>query len=161
MRFAAGIRPVALSCMLFAVGGLPPLVSAEPQTENRPVFFSLTELKAVGNGHFVANADINNTSVTVMVDTGASAVALSFEDADSVGLHPAQLTYDVPVSTANGSAYAARVTLDKVEIDGVRVRDVEGFVMPQGAMRGSLLGMSFLGRLSSFKVQDGVLTLKN
>jgi aspartyl protease family protein len=65
------------------------------------------------------------------------------------------------VSTANGQAMAARVTLRRVEIDGVRVDDVEGMVMPEGAMRGSLLGMSFLSRLSGFKVEDGVLHLKN
>ena len=49
----------------------------------------------------------------------------------------------------------------KVEIDGVRVSDVQGVVMPEGVMRGSLLGMSFLSKLQSFKVEDGVLYLKN
>lgn len=163
MRIAAGLRPVVLAALFFAVGGLPPLVSAETNStfSARPSIFSLTELKSGDNGHYVTTANINNNAITVMVDTGASAVALSYEDADTAGLRPSQLTYDVPVSTANGATMAARVVLDKVEIDTVRVRDVEGFVMPEGAMNGSLLGMSFLGKLSSFKVEDGVLTLKN
>ena len=163
MRIAAGLRPVVLAGLFLAAGGLPPLVSAETSLTqtNMPMFLAFTELKAVENGHFVTNADVNNTSISVLVDTGASAVALSYEDAEAVGLHPSRLTYDVPVMTANGAANAARVTLEKVEIDSVRVRDVEGFVMPEGAMRGSLLGMSFLSKLSSFKVEDGVLTLKN
>jgi aspartyl protease family protein len=96
-----------------------------------------------------------------MVDTGASAVALSYEDAQDVGLHPGNLDFNIPVSTANGVVKAAGVSLDKVEIDGVRVSDVQGLVMPEGVMRGSLLGMSFLGKLKSFKVEDGVLYLKN
>ena len=71
------------------------------------------------------------------------------------------LTYDVPVATANGLAKAAKVKLDKVEIDGVRLDDVQALVMPEGALTGTLLGMSFLSRLSSFKSEGGVLTLKN
>ena len=53
-----------------------------------PSLFSVTELKADGSGHYFANADINGTSIPVMVDTGASGVALSYEDAEKVGLRP-------------------------------------------------------------------------
>jgi aspartyl protease family protein len=120
-----------------------------------------TALKAGQNGHFFVKAEINGRTVKVLVDTGASAVALSYEDAKAIGLRPGSLDYDIPVSTANGIAKAAGVSLDKVEIDGVRVSDVQGLVMPEGVMRGSLLGMSFLGKLKSFKVEDGVLYLKN
>jgi aspartyl protease family protein len=88
-------------------------------------------------------------------------VALSYEDAERVGLKPKNLTFDVGVSTANGIAKAARVLLREVEIDNVRVDDVEGLVLPKGAMRGTLLGMSFLSRLKSFSVEDGRLILKN
>jgi aspartyl protease family protein len=124
------------------------------------LLMSATELKANDSGHFVTTADINGTDIKVLVDTGATVVALSYEDANDVGLHPSNLTYDVPVNTANGSTEAARVRLDKIEIDGVRVDGVDGLVMPEGALNGTLLGMSFLGRLSSFKVEDGVLSLK-
>jgi aspartyl protease family protein len=120
-----------------------------------------TELKADAGGHFITRADIEGATLNVLVDTGASAVALSYEDADRAGLHPLSLRYDVPVATANGLAQAARVTLRRVEIDRVLVRDVDGLVLPQGAMNGTLLGMSFLSRLRSFKVEDGVLTLED
>jgi aspartyl protease family protein len=122
---------------------------------------AMTELKAGQGGHFFTSADINGTSVKVLVDTGATAVALSYEDARSVGLSPGSLDYDVPVSTANGMAKAARVRLDRVVIDGVEVEDVDGLVLPEGALAGTLLGMSFLSRLSSFRVEDGVLYLKD
>jgi aspartyl protease family protein len=123
--------------------------------------FAVTELNASAGGHYITTADINGTSVRVLVDTGATAVALSYEDAQSVGLRPHTLDYDVAVATANGVTKAARVTLRKVEIDNVKVEDVDGLVLPEGAMQGTLLGMSFLGKLQSFKVEDGVLHLKN
>jgi aspartyl protease family protein len=124
------------------------------------LLMSATELKQGDNGHFAAEATINGTDIRVLVDTGATDVALSYEDATEVGLHPANLDYDVPVATANGMTKAAQVVLDKVDIDGVRVENVNGLVLPEGALHGTLLGMSFLGRLSSFKIEDGVLYLK-
>jgi aspartyl protease family protein len=147
-----------LSAALIALSSLPHATSPEaPELR----LFPLTELKAVSGGHFITTAEINGRDIDVMVDTGATAVALSYEDAETAGLRPSSLDYTVTVSTANGLAKAAPVTLEKVEIDGVRVSDVNGLVMPEGAMRGSLLGMSFLGRLQSFRVEDGVLYLKN
>jgi aspartyl protease family protein len=122
---------------------------------------SVTELKADSRGHYIAQAEIEGTSVTVIIDTGATAVVLSYDDADNAGLKPFSLKFDIPVATANGVVKAARVNLRKVEVDNVLVRDVEGFVMPEGAMKGTLLGMSFLGRLSRFKIEDGVLHLEN
>ncbi len=120
-----------------------------------------TELKADQGGHFITSADINGTAVKVLVDTGATVVALSFEDADDVGLKPSSLDFNIPVSTANGVAHAARVRLEQVEIDGIEVEDVDAMVLPEGALTGTLLGMSFLSRLDSFKVEDGILYLKN
>lgn len=126
-----------------------------------PAFASVAELKANGQGHFITKAEINGRAILVMIDTGATAVALSYEDAQDAGLRPGSLDFDIPVGTANGITKAARIMLDRVEVDGVRVRDVEGLVLPEGAMQGSLLGMSYLIRLRSFKVEDGVLTLKD
>ena len=137
-----------------------PLAGLRPSLD-APALYSATELKADSSGHYFAAADINGTTIPVMVDTGASGVALSYEDADKVGLRPHMLDYDTPINTANGIVKAARVTLRRVEVDNVRVRDVEGVVLPEGALRGSLLGMSFLGRLSSFRIENGVLYLKN
>lgn len=146
------------SAALIAFGSLPHGTAPEaPELR----LFPLTELKAVSGGHFITKAEINGRDIDVMVDTGATAVALSYEDAETAGLRPSSLDYTITVSTANGLAKAAPVTLEKVEIDGVRVTDVNGLVMPEGAMRGSLLGMSFLGRLQSFRVEDGILYLKN
>ena len=159
MRLSGALPPVVLAFLFTIAGGLPsvaPTTAAEMLQLN-----AATELKVGQNGHFVVKAEINGRNVKVLVDTGASAVALSYQDAKDIGLHPGSLDYRIPVSTANGVVKAAGVNLDKVEIDGVRVSDVQGLVMPDGAMRGSLLGMSFLSKLKSFKVEDGVLYLKN
>lgn len=119
------------------------------------------ELKATTGGQYLADAEINGTILKVMVDTGASAVVMSYEDAGRIGLWPRSLAYDVPVATANGMLKAAPVMLRRVEVDNVSVRDVEGLVLPEGVMSGTLLGMSFLNRLSSFRVEDGVLYLRD
>jgi aspartyl protease family protein len=159
MRLSGALPPVFLAFLFTIAGGLPSIsqtTAAEMLQVN-----AATELKAGQNGHFFVKAEINGNTVNVMVDTGASAVALSYEDASDIGLHPKNLDFNIPVSTANGIAKAAGVTLDKVEIDSVKVSNVQGLVMPEGVMRGSLLGMSFLGKLQSFKVEDGVLYLKN
>jgi aspartyl protease family protein len=126
-----------------------------------PARAAMAEIKAGQNGHFLAMAEINGSPVKVVVDTGASVVALSFEDAGQAGIDPRDLVYDVPVATANGTVNAARVTIRRVVIDGVRADDVQGIVLPQGALNTTLLGMSFLSRLQSFKVQDGILYLRN
>jgi aspartyl protease family protein len=147
------MRRLLLVLMAFATGlGLEAVSSAEA---------AITELKASHGGHFITDADINGSSIKVLVDTGATAVALSYEDASDAGLRPGSLDYNIPVSTANGMAKAARVKIDRIAIDGIEVEDVEAFVMPEGALNGTLLGMSFLSRLDSFKVEDGILYLRD
>jgi aspartyl protease family protein len=152
----AGCIVAGLLVLRSAEGG-PPLRAGFDVAQAK----AMTELKADPRGHFIADADIEGTTLKVMVDTGASAVALSYEDADRAGLRPFSLVYDVPVATANGIAQAARVSLRRVEVDGIVVRDVDGLVLPEGVMHGTLLGMSYLGRLRSFKVEDGVLYLED
>ena len=153
------MRRTLLVFLGFAIGLGLEAAAASDMPELR--LMAITELQADKSGHFVTDADINGRNVRVLVDTGATVVALSYEDASSVGLRPGSLVFNVPVSTANGVAQAARVKLDQVSIDGIEVEDVEGLVLPQGALRGTLLGMSFLSRLDSFKVEDGVLYLKD
>jgi len=123
--------------------------------------FAETARLQMSGGHFKSNARINGTSIRVMVDTGASTVALSHEDARRAGFRIDDLRFDTPVSTANGIVNAARVKIDRIEVGGIRVERVEGMVMPKGAMVGSLLGMSFLSRLDSYEVKNGVLLLRN
>ena len=126
-----------------------------------PAWADTARLPISSNGHFITSADINGSNIKVMVDTGASTVALSHEDAEKAGFRPYDLEFNVPVSTANGIVEAAAVTIRRIDVGGVTVEDVKGMVLPKGAMSGTLLGMSFLSRLDGFEVKDGVLLLRN
>ncbi len=118
------------------------------------------EISASQYGHYITRVQVNGTNVWALIDTGASSVALSYEDAEKVGLNPFRLRFNRRVRTANGVAKAAKVNLKLVTVEGIIVKNVEGMVMPKGAMRGTLLGMSFLRRLNGFRVEQGILYLE-
>src|SRR5689334_19296794 len=77
------------------------------------------ELKADERGHFLTRAAIDNTDLDVIIDTGASTVVLSQENAERVGLYPGKLDYAFPVATANGIVKCAAVTLRRVEVGAI------------------------------------------
>lgn len=111
------------------------------------------------SGHFHADGLVNGTHVRFMVDTGASDVALSASDARRIGIDLDSLRYTVPYQTANGVIYAARITLDELSIGDIRLSNVSASVSREGLGQ-SLLGMSFLGRLSSFEIRGERLVLR-
>ena len=116
-------------------------------------------LESDARGHFQTEAAINGKSVAVLIDTGATSVALRGEDVGRLGLRPPLPSdFTVAISTANGTARAARVILDEVRIGNVRVRKVEALVMPERMLETNLLGMSFIRRLSNVEMADGKLT---
>jgi aspartyl protease family protein len=111
-------------------------------------------------GEFVAPMKVNDITVPMIFDTGASAVVLRAEDAAKVGIDAAGLDFDVSVVTANGSAMAAPTRIDRVAIGPITIRNVRALVARPGALAESLLGMSFLERLDSYSVERGRLVLK-
>ncbi|MEM1198888.1 MAG: TIGR02281 family clan AA aspartic protease [Pseudomonadota bacterium] len=119
------------------------------------------EIKARRNGNFYTRAKVNGSSVRVLIDTGATFVALRYEDAEALSLDPLNLDYTVEVNTANGVSYAAPVELDEVTIGGITVNDVEAIVTKPGTMHITLLGMSYLGRAGGFRVEGDTLVLGN
>ena len=112
------------------------------------------------SGEFIVPGKVNDQPVAFLFDTGASEVTLRAEDAQRAGLQPAALTYDVNVVTANGSALAATVRLDRLAVGPIVARNVRALVGRPGALSESLLGMSFLERLKSYSVEKGKLVLK-
>jgi aspartyl protease family protein len=113
------------------------------------------------NGHFEADVTVNGQKIEMLVDTGASMVALSQEDAKRVGLIPENLTYSMTVMTANGRARAAPVELGDVSIGPISRRDVAATVAEEGKLDQSLLGMSFLETLGSMQMQTDELRLRD
>jgi len=108
------------------------------------------------DGHFWADADVNGQRVRFLVDTGATAVALTPADAQRLGFKPADLKYGHSVTTATGSTRAAQVTLTSVSVNGARLQDVKALVVAEG-LDVSLLGMSYLGRLTRFEATRDTL----
>ena len=96
----------------------------------------------------------------MMVDTGATGVVLSREDARRVGINPQSSDFTARTSTANGIVSVAPTVLKEVVVGEIFVRDVPAIVHPDTRFQGSLLGMSFLSRLSQFEVSGGRLILK-
>jgi aspartyl protease family protein len=110
-------------------------------------------------GEFVVAARVNGTRVAFLFDTGASVVVLTATDARRAGVDTGALEYDVPVTTANGSALAAEVRLDQISVGPIVMRNVTALVARPGALEESLLGMSFLERLKSYTVERERLIL--
>jgi aspartyl protease family protein len=113
------------------------------------------------NGHFEADVQINGQTISMLVDTGASMVALSREDAERVGIIPENLTYSMSVMTANGRAQAAPVTLSEVAIGPIVRNNVNASVAEDGKLDQSLLGMSFLSTLGSLQMQTDELRMRD
>jgi aspartyl protease family protein len=104
-------------------------------------------LNSDGRGHFQTDVRVDGRTISFMVDTGASFVALNEKSAARLGIHPSARDYNVKTQTANGVGKAARVRLDRLELNGITVRDVEAFVFPDEALSTNLLGMTFLSKV--------------
>jgi aspartyl protease family protein len=111
-------------------------------------------------GHFRTDGRVDGRRLDFLIDTGASVIALTADDAASLGLHPGDSDYRVVLRTANGVVRAAQASLGMVEIGGILVRDVPAVVMPEGALSENLLGMSFLSRLRHFEYSEGKMVLE-
>lgn len=127
--------------------------------ERSPTRSGTEELRASSDGHYYARAEINGRPLDVMVDTGASMVALTYEDADRLGLSLRPSDFTATVQTANGTAAVAPVVLDRVTIGHVTVRNVRAAVSERGRLAKTLLGMSFLGQLERVDISQGRLLL--
>jgi len=90
---------------------------------------------------------VDGRRLELVVDTGASAVALRASDAARLGIHPSERDYSIKVATANGITRAALVQLRMVEVGNIVVRDVPALVHGDDALGVNLLGMTFLSKL--------------
>ncbi|MDQ0318548.1 aspartyl protease family protein [Pararhizobium capsulatum DSM 1112] len=112
-------------------------------------------------GHFFGTFEINGRKQSGLIDTGASVIAINVSMSRSLGIAPGSLQYNARASTANGIVKAASVVLDRVKIGTISVDNVQAMVLPDASLSGMLVGMSFLNRLSSYRVENGALHLVN
>ena len=120
-------------------------------------------LRAGNDRHFRLELQVNGSPVTFILDTGASDLVLSQEDAARVGFDPASLPYLGQARTANGIVGLARVELNEVVLaeGGLEFRDtnVPAFVN-EGALDVSLLGMGYLSRCARISIEGDRLFLQ-
>ncbi len=116
------------------------------------------EVPRARDGHYYLPIVVNGEPITFMVDTGASQIVLTAQDAEKVGIDPAQLNYFGRASTANGEVRTAPVRLSEVELGPITDRDVSAWVN-EGQMNQSLLGMEYLHLFSNIQFSDGRMIL--
>jgi len=113
--------------------------------------------RADPRGHVALTALVNGAPVRFLVDTGASRVTLTSEDARNAGISRSELVFNQRSQTANGLAPEAPVTLSEIRIEKLSIDNVPAAVNEN--LNVSLLGMSFLKRLKSFEMREGALTI--
>jgi len=111
------------------------------------------------SGHFVLDGKVNEAPVHFLLDTGASAVVLTYEDARKAGFLDTELVFRVPVSTANGRALVAPIRISEIHVGDATFRNIRGFVAREGALENSLFGMTALDRLQRWHIEGDKLVM--
>jgi aspartyl protease family protein len=140
-----------------ATAAVPRGQPAKPVTEQ--LLGKKVRLAADNRGHFSAEFKLNGRRVEALVDTGATLVAINVSTARRIGIVLKAEDYKYTVDTANGPTRAAAVNIDNLQIGRIFVEDVQAVVLDDAALNGTLMGMSFLKRLTKFQVEDGALLL--
>ena len=111
------------------------------------------------NGHFLVTAEVEDVEILFLIDTGASQVILTAEDAERLGHRVDSLEFSARFQTANGAIWGAPLLLSELRIGDLEIADVRASVI-RAPMSTSLLGMSFLSRLEGYEVGEEGLILR-
>lgn len=117
------------------------------------------EVPRQADGQFHLTLRLNGEPVEFLVDTGATDIVLSLEDAERVGLDPDNLAFLGSARTANGTVSTAFATVDEIALGSMQFDRVR-VAVNGGDMRGSLLGMSFLSRFDRLQIEGDMLRLE-
>jgi aspartyl protease family protein len=115
-------------------------------------------LEREADGHFYADVEVDGATAHMLVDTGASVVALTDEDAEALGIawDPGAVR---PVARgASGAVHGVPVTIERMQLGGIEVAQVEAIVVPEG-LGVSLLGQSFLSQIQRVEMNQGRMVL--
>lgn len=111
------------------------------------------------SGHYRVTASVDSQEINFLIDTGASAIVLSYNDAIAAGVKGQNLRFNVLVSTANGQTRAARYRFNEIVLGGIKRENVAVLIAEKDDLDISLLGMTFLGSLSGFQIAGDRLIL--
>lgn len=115
-------------------------------------------LPRMPDGHFYADVTVDDASLNMLVDTGASAIALTGEDAEAIGLTWEQGEVRPIAHGANGPIYGVVTKLDRVQLGELEARDVDAMIVPEG-LGISLLGQSFLSQIKRVEIEGEQMLL--
>ena len=115
-------------------------------------------LRRRGDGHFYADVEVNGVPISMLVDTGASGVALSAEDARRAGVATSIGMNEVIGEGASGTVHGDIVTLERIRLGGVEQSDVPAAVLGGGST--SLLGQSFLRDFENVEISGDRMLLR-
>ena len=147
----------AKEMVLRVAGGLAPGRPVTVSDENGQAVLIRKSL----NGHFQAAGEVNGQPVDFLIDTGATSIALSHDDALHIGFTDAELSYTLIINTANGQARAAPVRLDTVTVGSVVRHGLRAMVAEPGRLDQSLLGMNFISSLTAFEMRRDEVILRD
>ena len=117
------------------------------------------KLRMAGDGHFWANVEINGAAVRMLVDSGATVTSVGMDTAKAAGLDLNQNPIPVQIETANGAVMAHTSSVDRLTLGPIVATDLRVDVAEEfGAT--NVLGMNFLSRLKSWRVDNGWLILE-
>jgi aspartyl protease family protein len=132
--------------------------AATPAPDPAPANGETTELERNPDGHFYADVEVNGTKLHMLVDTGATGVALSREDARAAGIATSIGMNDVVGEGADGSIHGENVTIDQIALGGTTARNVPAVVLNSGER--SLLGQNFLANFESIEIHGDRMILR-
>ena len=131
----------------------------QPRPDNAGWYAGEHVLERDSDGHFYASALVDNTELRMLVDTGASVIALTGDDAAAIGLNWDDSEIRHVGSGASGAVYGVPVTLRSVEIGGMARSDIQAIVIPEG-LHISLLGQSYLAQIGAVEIFDDKMVMR-
>jgi len=117
-----------------------------------------TRVRRAPDGHYWLRAEINGHPANFLVDTGATLTAVSNETAAAAGLEPRRAGLPVRMQTANGAVAAQLTTIDELRFGNVVARGLDAVIAP-GLGPTNVIGMNFLSRLSSVRLEGEMMIL--
>jgi aspartyl protease family protein len=117
-----------------------------------------TRIRMSRDGHFWITADVDGAPLRFLVDTGATVTAISTQTAARAGIKPGHMRPPVILKTANGTTSAQLATIDELQVGNIVARGLDAVIAP-GIGNVNVLGMNFLSRLASWRVEGQTLIL--
>lgn len=118
------------------------------------------EIARSNDGHFWTNVLLNGTTKRMLVDTGATSIALSEEDAHSIGINPLPSAFSGTAETASGTVQVARIHIASVRIGDIERADIPAVVIQGNASIAPLFGQSFLRTLDEVSIRGDTMVIR-